>query len=71
MQTDAIFPATWFVLSYLALLIALVAAAAWWARTHGQMDDPEEIRWKVFNDGVPNPATGSGRDPQDESRPAR
>ncbi len=57
MQSDAIFPATWFVLGYLALLIVILVVALYWARRHGQFDDTEEIKFKVFDDGIPNPQT--------------
>jgi hypothetical protein len=67
MGTDAIFPASWFVLCYVALLIIIVAAAAYWARTHRQLDDPETIRYKVFDDGIPDPQSDSTFQPK---RPA-
>jgi hypothetical protein len=68
MSSDPIFPATWFVLGYLALLILMVGLAAYWARTHGQLDQSEKIRWKVFDDGVPDPQSESGFQSR---RPAR
>lgn len=68
METDLIFPATWFVIGYVALLIVIVAVAAYWARRHGQLEDAETIRWKVFHDGVPDPKGESGFQSQHSTR---
>ncbi len=68
MSSDPIFPATWFVLSYIALIIIIVIAAAYWARTHGQLDDTEAIRWKVFDDGVPDPQSETSFQSQRSAR---
>jgi nitrogen fixation-related uncharacterized protein len=68
METDLIFPATWFVLGYLALLIVIIAVAAYWARTHGQLDDTEAICRKVFHDGVPDAQSETGFQSQRSAR---
>ena len=68
METDLIFPAPWFVIGYVALVIAIVAVAAYWARTHGQLERGEKIRWKVFDDGVPDPQSESGFQPKRSAR---
>lgn len=39
-----IYPATWLVLAIVAIILVLFALGWYWARTHGQLDDPEAAK---------------------------
>jgi nitrogen fixation-related uncharacterized protein len=43
-----IFPATWLVLTTLAIVLLLFALGYYWARTHGQLDDVEEAKYAML-----------------------
>ena len=59
MQTDLIFPASWFVMAFVGLWAIIFIVAFFYARKHGQFDDMEQIKYKVFDDGIPNPRSES------------
>ena len=57
METDLIFPATWFVIGFVGLWVIIFIVAYFYVRRHGQFGDGdmEQIKYKVFDDGIPNP----------------
>ena len=68
MQTDLIFPATWCVIGFVGLWVIIFGVAYFYVRRHGQFGDMEQIKFKVFDDGIPNPQPGDGQRPE---RPTR
>jgi hypothetical protein len=55
MPADAVFPASWFVVAFVGLWTLIFIVAYFYARRHGQLADTEQIKSKVFDDGIPNP----------------
>ena len=43
-----VFPATWLVLATVAIVLILFALGYYWARTHGQLEDVEEAKYKML-----------------------
>ena len=61
MDADQIFPASWFVVAFVGLWLVIFLAAYFYIRRHGKFGDIEEIKFKVFDDGIPNPQPITGR----------
>jgi hypothetical protein len=55
MQTDIIFPASWFIVCFVGLWTLIFIVGYFYAKKHGQLGDMEQIKFKVFDDGIPNP----------------
>ena len=55
MPPDAMFPASWFVVAFVGLWTAIFVIGYFYARRKGQFTDSEQINFKVFDDGIPNP----------------
>jgi hypothetical protein len=51
-----VYPASYFVFAFLGLLTLIAMVALWLSRRSGDLDN-EEIKYKVFDDGIPNPRT--------------
>ncbi len=56
MQENFVYPASYFVFAFLGLLTVIAIVALWLSRRSGDLDN-EEIKYKVFDDGIPNPRT--------------
>ncbi|HZQ06694.1 MAG TPA: hypothetical protein VFD70_08950 [Anaerolineae bacterium] len=52
-----VYPASYFVFAYLFLLTAIMIVLFILARRTGSELDREEIKYKVFDDGIANPRT--------------
>ena len=68
MDADHIFPASWFVVAFVGLWLLIFVAAYFYIRRHGHLGDVEAIKYKVFDDGIPNPQPVTA---QQSERPAR
>jgi hypothetical protein len=56
MEENFVYPASYFVFAFLGLLTVIAIVALWLSRRSGDLDN-EEIKYKVFDDGIPNPRT--------------
>ena len=55
MTADAMFPASGCVVVFVGLWTLIFIAGYFYARHHGQFVDTEQIKSRVFDDGIPNP----------------
>ena len=68
MQTDIIFPASWFIVCFVGLWTFIFIVGYFYAKKHGQLGDLEQIKFKVFDDGIPNPQPESEQPPKRVAR---
>ncbi len=56
MEENFVYPASYFVFAFLGVLTVIAVVALVLSRRSGDLDN-EEIKYKVFDDGIPNPRT--------------
>lgn len=56
MEENFVYPASYFVFAFLFLLTTISIIALLLTRRSGDLDN-EAIKYKVFDDGIPNPRT--------------